>query len=494
MSNMLKCPNPSCPYVFDPALVPVGVVLSCPRCAMQFTLGPPQASAPTAGPTAGMTAPSLPTRPAGPRPAPPPPPESEFEDVGRDAADEGYDRDERLPARGSNKAQPFILAGIVAVLLAGAGLALFFKIRNRNAVETAPTDSVTRYKDINIGMDGLPAGWLADDNLRVRLESPFAAGFKRDTPEAYAAFGAFDPKNDRLPRPRVMRNHMHRPFPKLFVMDQFREEPPVAADWLGAPIAATEPFTNGFKFRAPSSDGLVWMGEVYAVERQGIAYYWLSWCKESDFEELKPDFAAFRAKFKTLDQRTKWVPKQPNVAEYKGDKVAYTITDSDPDPKDGWKELPERDVTALKLDAPDTDKRLYISVTPEWDTRARPDEAELTVYLIDAAGDPTQAARKYAEDMETARIKSAGADFTFTIKELTADVPLQGDDVPKAPHATTPVVRLLTNVKESKSANQLLVVSGIRVDNKTVVVIASCPAVKQKVFEKKLVQIASSLR
>src|SRR5436305_13565696 len=46
MSNMLKCPNPSCPYVFDPSQVPVGVVLSCPRCAMQFTLGPPAPLAP----------------------------------------------------------------------------------------------------------------------------------------------------------------------------------------------------------------------------------------------------------------------------------------------------------------------------------------------------------------------------------------------------------------------------------------------------------------
>src|SRR5205823_3358296 len=47
-TRKLKCPNPSCPYVFDPAHVPAGVVLSCPRCAMRFTLGSPTPPAPPA--------------------------------------------------------------------------------------------------------------------------------------------------------------------------------------------------------------------------------------------------------------------------------------------------------------------------------------------------------------------------------------------------------------------------------------------------------------
>src|SRR5262245_24361337 len=65
MSQMLKCPNPSCPYVFDPSLVPAGVVLSCPRCGMQFTLGPP-AAPPEA--SAAPAAPATPPSPdAGPR-------------------------------------------------------------------------------------------------------------------------------------------------------------------------------------------------------------------------------------------------------------------------------------------------------------------------------------------------------------------------------------------------------------------------------------------
>ncbi len=36
----LKCPNPSCPFLFDPTQVPPGAILTCPRCGMRFTLGP----------------------------------------------------------------------------------------------------------------------------------------------------------------------------------------------------------------------------------------------------------------------------------------------------------------------------------------------------------------------------------------------------------------------------------------------------------------------
>jgi hypothetical protein len=488
---MLKCPNPSCPFVFDPARVPAGVVLSCPQCTMQFTLGPPQATPPS-GPTAAMSAPSFPTMPpAKGRGAPPSDPD--FEEVGRKANEE-RDPDERLPARGTNKAQGYILAGIVAVLLAGAALAIFFKIKGKNTPAPTPTDSVTRYNDINIAMDPVPSGWVADDGLRVKLETPYVAAFKHDGTEAYAAFGAYTPRDNRAPRQRVMRNHLHRPFPKLFLMDQFREEPPVANEWLKASIGTSEPFTNGFKFRAPSPDGIVWMGEVYAVERFGLVYYWLSWCKESDYEEMKPAFAEFRTKFKTQDLRAKWEPKQANGVDYKGDKVGYTLTDSDPDPKDSWRELPERDIMALKEFEPDLDRRLEISAAPEWDTRALPDTAELSVFLLDAGGgDPAQTARKYAEDLEAARIKAGGADLAFTIKEVTADTPLQGDDVPSAGHSSTAVVRLVTTVPNAKAANRLTVVSGTRVGEKTVVVIAWCPLPKQRVFEKKLVQIASSL-
>jgi hypothetical protein len=75
MSTTLKCPNPSCPYPFDPTRIPPGAVITCPRCGMRFTLGQPAPG--QAGSPVGPTAPGrLPTTAAisqgGPSAYPPP--------------------------------------------------------------------------------------------------------------------------------------------------------------------------------------------------------------------------------------------------------------------------------------------------------------------------------------------------------------------------------------------------------------------------------------
>ena len=38
-----KCPNPVCPFLFDPSQVPAGAVIACPQCGLRFTLAPPAA-------------------------------------------------------------------------------------------------------------------------------------------------------------------------------------------------------------------------------------------------------------------------------------------------------------------------------------------------------------------------------------------------------------------------------------------------------------------
>src|SRR5215467_6239330 len=35
----LKCPNPTCNFLFDPSRVPAGATLQCPRCLTRFSLG-----------------------------------------------------------------------------------------------------------------------------------------------------------------------------------------------------------------------------------------------------------------------------------------------------------------------------------------------------------------------------------------------------------------------------------------------------------------------
>jgi hypothetical protein len=485
MSQMLKCPNPSCPYVFDPSQVPVGVVLSCPRCGMQFTLGPPP-TAPgtqTGAPTAPMGAPSAPSganrweQPAHP----------EFEAVGRTAT-EDRDPDERLPSRGTNKLQVVIIAGAIAVLMAGTILTALGLIFFRR--DSGSTDNNPKMPEYNVAVDTPPAGWIRDDNIRATLGSPFVMSYRRESPEAYVAFGANEPAvKGRSPRPTDMKKDLLGTFPRSLKFDPgtYREEVPGETTWLGQAVAPG----HGVLFRAQSSDGVTWRGEAYTVAYKGVAYYWLAWCGENDFEGLKGEFAAFRGKFKLLDLRNDWKETRSNLTDFKGDTIPYTISDAE----DNWKEVSAADLKVLKEIEPDLDRRLRIYLTPRGNRKARPEEAELSVYLLSTGGDPTQVAKEYAIDMETRRIKQANADFAPPkFAELTE--PPLGDPPPENAPKNATVVRLLSDVKESKSANRLIVVSGIRSGDKVVVVYCWCEGTQKarETFESKFVQIAASLR
>ncbi|HEY1189298.1 MAG TPA: hypothetical protein VGE74_16720 [Gemmata sp.] len=469
MSNLLKCPNPSCPYTFDPSQVPAGVVLSCPRCAMQFTLGPPA-------------------------PPPPPPPErprarprgrdpvDDFEAVGREAERDRAD-DVPRPGHRTSRYQLFILAGIAASLMAGTALVFIFKLMSRKT-SSAGRESSLKAPEWNFSIEGLPKGWTLDDTTKLKVSSPYAYGFKRENPEGYVVVGRTEYAKGRAPRGTEMRHDLERPFRKLFT--KFEEEPPLEATWMGQPVGPR----LGFKFRAPSSDGLIWQGEAYAVSFKGIAYFWLGWSGESDFDNLKDDFAAFRNRFKLLDLRSNWRETVAPEVEYKGATVPYTFTDGD----DVWK---EESLEQEKKESPELDRWLRINHTPRGDRKALSDDADLRIYLVDGTGDPLQTARDYVQNLWTNHVKAANDQLpapTFTERSGEPE----GDPLPKG---ATPVIRLESQVLEpgtkkvlASSESRLVVVSGVRVGDKIVILHCWCEFSKRGTFESRFVQIASSLR
>src|SRR5262249_13575944 len=153
-------------------------------------------------------------------------------------------------------------------------------------------------------------------------------------------------------------------------------------------------------------------------------------------------------------ERPGWRETRSNVIDYKGDQVPYTISDTEA----LWKEVPAADLEELRKAEPDRklDKRLRMALTPRRDKKAQPDHAEMSVYVLPGAADATQEARRFVEEVETLRIKEANPELSVTFQELTD--PAQGDPSPEGPNNSTPVVRLLSNVKDSKSSNRLFVI------------------------------------
>src|SRR5581483_6295373 len=155
--SALKCPNPSCPYLFDPTSVPPGVVLACPRCGMRFTLGPPAPAAPPpasvppgAAPTATFPGAVLAGKP--PRQAPAPAANPAFAGLEVEPGEETVARPTRprLPVRSSRR-QTFLLVLVGVVALAGAGVAIWYKVTQKPEPERA--DRTKQIKDLNISFE-----------------------------------------------------------------------------------------------------------------------------------------------------------------------------------------------------------------------------------------------------------------------------------------------------------------------------------------------------
>jgi hypothetical protein len=482
MSSMLKCPNPSCPYVFDPSQVPTGVVLSCPRCGMQFTLGAPAAAPPPqpapayagdSAPTA--TLPGAPSQPSGRQAA-----------AGTGTAQKRERPVAARPpagAKGGNKAQVILLSVIASALIAGTALTIYFKFTGAGK-GTGTGGTIVRPDGIDLMFEE-PAGWSEDPDTKVKVGAVFHFAYRRENPEAYMLFGARKPEENRPPRPTQMGQDLRFPFGKLFDASTVREEMAADAKWLGL---APGP-NHSFRFRALSpTDGLAWEGEAVAVSHKGIAYYWMSWCKDKDFDALKAEFAEFRGKFAFMGNR-QWKETNTNVIAFKGDQVPYALSDSE----GVWKEISAAELVAEKEnDKQPLDKVLRARVQPNRDRKAVAADAELRVYVVDGAGDPLERAKELAQALDAERFK--GGDLVPAYTDLTE--PPQGDPVPDVPglHKSTPVARVLSTVKESKSSNRVLVASGAKVGEKIVVVVCFCKAGERVLFETKFVQIASSLR
>ena len=470
MSNALKCPNPGCPYLFDPTGVPAGVVLTCPRCAMRFTLGPP----PPAPDVPAAAAP-----PPGYPPAPPFPPPDDFSGMSateaEPAADGGAPRLRPPPAhRGLGLAQTLVLVGGALAMLAVVGVMVYVKVfRTKDA--PGGTDLTAQLKEHNLSFERPGAPWAQDDDTRVKLGSPVRVVYARADPEAYMAFGVRD-FDTRAPRPSELRDGLTGPLNKLF--DDVKTKEIEGGTWLGRPAV-------GFEFLGRSKqNGPNVAGECLAVAHQGIAYWSICWASEKDTKDQLATFDATRAKFKLLGLRDRWVAKEAPVRAIGGHAAEYQVLDAE----GIWAEPDPKADKPTEYD-PKADLLLRARLKTKGSDRAR--EATLVAVLLDPAGGaPLDQAQKYVEDRRAAEVKESGLTAKFTV--LTGEP--EGDPTPNTVEPTAPVVRVQEGIPGARGQSRLMVVSALAVGKKVVAVYAWCAFDERAAFESKLIQIAGSLR
>lgn len=358
MSTALKCPNPSCPYLFDPSRVPAGAVLTCPRCGMRFTLGPPVPAAPAASP------------PQAQFDSPPPPPTG-FEGIDPNAPDpDGQPIRRSLSAAGeAGSYQTGIIAFMCFVLIAGAAVAVYFKVTSQPEVVKGENGQQLRAHNLSFEAPGEP--WVIDDDTRAKLGPPMILGFKRTGPDAYFCVGARD-FDRREPRPSELRTAGYK-----IVDAQFPEN---EKEQLEGMTLLGQPATVAFRFRGTNKDGVKAEGLCFATHSKGVGYWTLSWASERDAESQAAAFEGIRAKLKLNNSRDNWTPKELPVRTFGGHAVQYQLLDSD----DLWTE-PDAKTRSPAEEDPKGDLLLIAKAkVPGKDVA---EEATLVTILLDGAGD-----------------------------------------------------------------------------------------------------------
>lgn len=500
MSNALKCPNPSCPYLFDPSRVPAGVVLSCPRCGQRFTLGGSSSASGTHPGTEGPNAPGgYPSAPApseiagfgfenmaGPSAA------ADSEPAGRQQAIA-----RPLPGQSEGGKGSLVLVIIVSVaLLAGTALTVYFTFIKKKKSGDGGDMAEIPVTNMNVVFKPPAAPWTQDDAVKRRIGDPInVAAYKRADPEAFMAFGARDFEN-REPRPIELERAIKTPLARMFNSQSIQLNPP-SGTWL-APKATK---MVGYRFRAQTAaDGPVVEGEVYAAAYKGIAYYAICWAGEGDYDKVRGEFDAVRDGFKLREEREKWVPTRKTGVDYSGTAGGYKLTDEDK----GWVEEKQEEPPPLEKgkddpkpkEEPKPDLKLSAASGAFFaDGRPRPDpNVGLEVWVVAGNGE-LPAAVEFVKALRVKELEMLEVPAGTVSFEDRAD-PVENLEDP--PEGSANVVRLRSTVKGQKQMTRLIVISTIPLpEGKMAVLYAWSPIDGQypvSVWEPKLVRIARTLR
>ena len=472
MATTLKCPNPSCPYLFDPSTVPAGVVLACPRCTMRFVIGPgvvgAQAQQSTAAVPRTRVAPAGVSSQAAQQPG-----ESPFAEMTPEIARADGAASPRLPVR-SSRLQTVLLVGVAAVGLAAAAIAVWYKLTDKP--EVIAQDPVTKVPDKNFSFVEPAGPWTQDGEMQGTLGSPFLRVYKRDNPEAFIALGAKD-FVDRTPQAGELQQPFLLALRRLLTADTLKMQSiPEGAEWFGRAV-------GGFTFRGQLKNGSIVEGEAYHVVHQGIGYWFLAWTGENQiYAEQKEVFAKVRSQFKWLGLRDDWIARRAAAIRFTNNVLGYSILDGE----GIWTEV--TDEKAVKAEDPAADK--FFTARIKRKGSDFPHEAELVILVLDSRGDdPFDQARKYIEERENQDVENRGK-TTFELHNEDTSL-----DEPNAVEGNAPFM-LLKSRNSVSEQSALWALSAIRIGDKVVAARAKCSFTQEdrEQFERKFVVLVRSLR
>lgn len=472
MSNALKCPNPSCPFLFDPTQVPAGAILTCPRCGMRFTLGPvappPQPQSRPAD-EFDMTRTLQQNAPiATPPVATPPRIESALAPPDATAS-----RPLVLAHRHEDKSQWLPVVGVFAVVTTAVviGILVIGKLNTGTG-----SSGTARFEERNVSYRLPVPRWERDDDAKS-LFGANLIGLKRTDGAAVVAIEARDYKT-RNPQPGELKEGITDRLRPLF--EEFDPHEEVGAVWADLPAIK-------FSFRGTASDKLgsgTHLGEAYAIAHKGIGYWFFAIAPESEANSMSADLDDLRGRLKFLAERDDWKETTSGSVLLVGDAADYRLTDGD----GWWRKLPDPHIEDAAAD---------LAFDAEFQSRIKRDvkpKARLAVLLLPPTGDdPMAALREYLRGQYE---KLYGLKNWQDVTE-----PPLGDSPSSGEKKGVDTLRFKVSGTDPNTT-KLVVLSAIQMDAQTaegkkpmvVGAHASCSAEYQLFWEKRLVQLVGSLR
>ena len=483
----MKCPSAQCTFLFDPAQVPPGAVLVCPRCAMRFTIGA-QVPAPGYGVAAGY--PATGDFQAGDVPGLP----SDFQQTlshgGHGVATPGP----AAPPAAGTAQQParrkasgvrstlLTVVGLLVLMSLAVGVVILVAVSKRGAaVPVAAGDTEVRVPDRNFAYKMPGAGWPKDNDTQNELGVNVFAMQREATPTGWVALAVIDYET-RAPLPGEMHEETLRQLNRVFqdVPPGLTTEP---AKW--GPHEARKCF-----FRAEHKlTQVACVGEAYTMSYKGVGYWFFAWAAEADAAALSGEFDAMRERLRTLDQREKWVPAAAVEATFRSVKPTSRFRLS----------TPEKIWAAAQLDPTDEDPAAELLLKGVLKGRTRRDfnpAASVVVLVVPGGAEANEIAEEYVRKRYT---RDPAVFGPTAIEPVTGD--LAGDAPAGVAGAATegglPARRLKVSpggADASKVAEKLVVFAAMAAGDSVVVAEASCPWSQKDVWERRLAQFVGTLR
>jgi hypothetical protein len=475
MATALKCPNPNCNFLFDPTQVPVGAILCCPQCEMRFTLGPPPplpqqpqppirsefeptkslASPPILEHTAIQHPPTSQVTTESPKPAAPEPP--------------------KKPRRAVPNATPFpwgTLVGILAVVATAiaVGAYLFQQLQKGGSFASA-----TNYDERNISYR-FPNSWVKDDEVRSLLSGNLF-GLRQSDGPAIAALEARDYKSRNAQPGELKEGCESRLKPLLEDLD-LRETDEVT--WAGQ--KATRSLIRGNAL--PKLGTGAYVGEIYAMTHKGVAYWFVALVPESQAAALAGELPVLLERMQFLNVRDDWKPTTSAVFVLAGREADYRLSDGD----GWWKPLGDPKFEDANADQVyDAEFRFKTKVD------RKPKARVAVLNLAFTQNEPITILREYVKEQYRKQL-----DLKDWLE--VSDAP-QGDWPPSGEQRVAATFRYEVTGPDPKRA-KFVVISALKMDVNTekgreprvIGVHASCAWEDRHYWEKRLIQMATSLR